>query len=324
MPECRATSRSMPGADDRRLGHQERHRLPLHVRTHQRAVGVVVLQERNQPGRHADHLAGRDVDVLDLVDRHDLEVGAVPGDDRRRPELQLVVHHRRVGRGHVGLGLLVGPQPDDVVGQLALVHLAIRRDQKAVLVDRGVHRQAGNQADVRAFRRLDRADAAVVRNVHVADFEAGPLAIQAAGAEGRQPPLVREHRQRIGLVDHLRQLAAAEEVLDRRRDALGIDQAARRHVLDVLEAHPLLHGAAELQEALAHFVAGQLVDRPQAAIAQVVDVVDVGRRTRRPPAACRYLIALIKSSGRSIISVFGHVRASSLRLMRKRPTRPSR
>ena len=85
---------------------------------------------------------------------------------------------------------------------------------------------------------------------------------------------MREHRQRVGLVDDLRQLAAAEEVLDRRRDALGIDQAAGRHVLDVLQAHPLLHGAAQLQEALAQLVAGQLVDRPQAAIAQVVDVVD--------------------------------------------------
>ena len=54
---------------------------------------------------------------------------------------------------------------------------------------------------------------------------------------------------------------------------LGLIEAARRHVLDVLEAHPLLHGAAELQKALAQFVGGQLVDRPQAAVAEVVDVV---------------------------------------------------
>ena len=85
----------------------------------------------------------------------------------------------------------------------------------------------------------------------------------------------------IGLVDHLRQLAAAEEILDRRRDALGIDQRARGHFLDVLQAHPLLHGAAELEKALADFVGRQFVDRPQPAIAQVVDVVDVGRRIVR-------------------------------------------
>ena len=65
------------GGDDRRLGHQQRHRLALHVRTHQRAVGVVVLEERDQPGRDADHLLGRDVHVLDLIDGNRDEVGLV-------------------------------------------------------------------------------------------------------------------------------------------------------------------------------------------------------------------------------------------------------
>ncbi|MPN46000.1 hypothetical protein SDC9_193579 [bioreactor metagenome] len=45
-----------PGADQRRFRHQKRHRLTLHVRTHQRAVGVVVFQERNDPGGGADQL----------------------------------------------------------------------------------------------------------------------------------------------------------------------------------------------------------------------------------------------------------------------------
>ncbi len=34
------------GADQRRLGAHQRHRLALHVRAHERAVGVVVLEER--------------------------------------------------------------------------------------------------------------------------------------------------------------------------------------------------------------------------------------------------------------------------------------
>ena len=157
------------------------------------------------------------------------------------------------------------------------------RDEEAVLVDAAVDAQRADQADVRAFRGLDRADPAVVRDVDVADLEAGPLAVQAARAEGREPPLVGELGQRVGLVDDLRQLAAAEEVLDRRADALGVDQRPRGHVLGVLEAHPLLDGAAELEEALAQLVGGQLVDRPQAAVAQVVDVVDV------PLAAARRL-----------------------------------
>ena len=179
-----------------------------------------------------------------------------------------------VGRGQDRLVLLVRPQPLDLLGQLPVLELLVGSDQEAVLVHAGVDGQAGDQADVRAFRGFDGADAAVVRDVDVADLEAGPLAVQAAGAQGREPPLVREHRQRVGLVDHLRQLAAAEEVLDGRRDALGVDQAAGRHVLQVFQAHPLLDRPPQLEEALAQLVGGQLVDGPQPAVAQVVDVVD--------------------------------------------------
>jgi hypothetical protein len=38
------------GADERRLGLEERHALALHVRAHERAVGVVMLEERDQAG----------------------------------------------------------------------------------------------------------------------------------------------------------------------------------------------------------------------------------------------------------------------------------
>ena len=47
------------GADDRRLGLEERHGLALHVRAHEGAVGVVVLEERDERRRHRDDLLGR-------------------------------------------------------------------------------------------------------------------------------------------------------------------------------------------------------------------------------------------------------------------------
>ena len=73
-------------------------------------------------------------------------------------------------------------------------------------------------------------------------------------------------------------ISAAKKVFDRRRNALRVDEATRRHILDVFETHPLLHGAAKLEEALPHFIGGEFVDRAQAAVAQVVDVVDMGTR----------------------------------------------
>ncbi len=246
----------------------------------------------------------------------------IAGDDACPRQLAVSRPGRRPGRGRLrSLRRPAARRPHSV--RACPCHLAIRRDQEAVLVRRRVDRQARDQADVRTFRRLDRADAAVVRNVHVADFEARSLAVQTARTEGRQPALVREHRQRVRLVDDLRQLAAAEEVFDRRRDALGIDQAARRHVLDVLQAHPLLHGAAQLEEALAQLVAGQLVDRAQAAIAEVIDVVDFDAGS--PSRSLQEVLDRVDQ----ILGPQRHLglrarSGCSLRLMRKRPTLPRR
>ena len=71
----------------------------------------------------------------------------------------------------------------DLVGDLAVLHLAVRRLEEAVLVGARVQRERVDQADVRTFRRLDRAHAAVVRRMHVAHFEAGALAREAARAQ---------------------------------------------------------------------------------------------------------------------------------------------
>ena len=65
----------------------QRHGLPLHVRAHERAVRVVVLEERDQRGRDRDDLRRRDVHEVDVVRRrHDglalASSGRAPG--RRR------------------------------------------------------------------------------------------------------------------------------------------------------------------------------------------------------------------------------------------------
>ena len=57
------------GADERLLRAQRRHGLALHVRAHQRAVRVVVLEERHERGGDRDDLRRRDVHVLDALGR---------------------------------------------------------------------------------------------------------------------------------------------------------------------------------------------------------------------------------------------------------------
>ena len=63
-PESRATLRFHAGADERRVACGERHGLALHVRAHERAVGVVVLEERNERRGDRHQLVRRDVHQL--------------------------------------------------------------------------------------------------------------------------------------------------------------------------------------------------------------------------------------------------------------------
>jgi hypothetical protein len=111
--------------------------------------------------------------------------------------------------------------------------------------------------------------------VHVADLEARPLAGQTARPERREATLVRDLGQRVGLVHELRELARAEVLLDHRADRLGVDQVVRHERLDLLgHAHALLDRALHADQADAVLVLHQLAHRADAAVAEVVDVVD--------------------------------------------------
>jgi len=61
-----------PGADERRLRLDQRHRLALHIRTHQRAVCVVVLKNGIKAAATETSCFWRDVDQIDILRaRHD-------------------------------------------------------------------------------------------------------------------------------------------------------------------------------------------------------------------------------------------------------------
>ena len=162
----------------------------------------------------------------------------------------------------------------EVIDDAALLDLLVGGLDEAEVVDPRVAGERRDQADVRAFRRLDRADAAVVRRVHVADLEPRALAREAARPEGREPPLVRDLGERVRLVHELRELRGPEELLDRGDDGLRVDQVVRHRRVDVLvDRHLLLDRPLHAHEPDAELVLEQLADRADAAVAEVVDVV---------------------------------------------------
>jgi hypothetical protein len=113
--------------------------------------------------------------------------------------------------------------------------------------------------------------------VHVSHLEAGALTRQTARAERREATLVRELRERVGLVHELRQLRRPEELLDRRHDRPDVDERLRRDRLDVLRRHPLAHDALHAGETDSNLVLNELAHRTHPAVAEVVDVVGVVR-----------------------------------------------
>src|ERR1700677_4633214 len=126
-----------------------------------------------------------------------------------------------------------------------------------------------------AFWGLNRADAAVVSGVHVADFEASALTGQTTGPKGGEATLVRDLRQWVGLVHELRELRGAEELTNRGHDWLGVDEVVRhrgRHLL--VDRHLFLDGALHADKADTELVLHQLTDGANAAVAKVIDVVD--------------------------------------------------
>ena len=106
-------------------------------------------------------------------------------------------------------------------------------------------------------------------------LEPGFAARPAAGAERGQTALVGETRQRVGLVHELRELGGAEELLDGRRDGADVDEALGRDLVDVLGAHALTHDALHAAHADAELVGHQLAHGADAAVAEVVDVIDL-------------------------------------------------
>ena len=261
------------GADVRSGRAEERHGLALHVGAHERAVCIVVLEERDERGRDRHQLLRRDVHVVDLARSDVVDLAATRTHEHTLfEEVALLVDARVRLRDDV-LVFVVGGEIRDLVGDATLLDLAVRRLDEAEAVDAAEAREVADQTDVRAFRRLDRAHAAVVTRVHVSDFEAGALTRQTTGSERREAALVRETRERVRLVHELRQLRRTEELLDRRDHGPDVDQRLRRDRLDVLGRHALTHDALHAAEADTQLVLDQLADGAHPAVAEVVDVV---------------------------------------------------
>ena len=234
-----------------------------------------MLQERDHRRRDRPDLLGRDVDQVDLLRRRrHVLTGLRPAQDLVAGEVAVGVD-RRVRLRDQLLLLLRGVEVHDLIGDLAVLDDPVRGRDEPVLGDLRVGGQRADQPDVRAFRGLDRAHPAVVGRVHVADLDRRALTGQAARTKRGEPSPVPEPGQRVGLVHELRQLAGAEELLQRRHDRADVDDRLRRDRVGVLGREALAHDPLHPVQADPEGLLDQLADGAQPAVAEVLVLVEV-------------------------------------------------
>jgi len=89
---------------------------------------------------------------------------------------------------------------------------------------------------------------------------------------------VRETRQRVHLVHELRQLRGSEELFDCRHDRTNVDERLGCDRLGILRRHALAHDALHARQTDAHLVLDELAHRTDAAVREVVLVVEAVAR----------------------------------------------
>ena len=254
-----------------------------------------MLKEWNERGCDRHDLTWRHVHIVDLGAGHERNVGGGTEEAFGFEHLAQVVEagrlrrttyehlgilegtvgvDRRVGLSNDVVLFFVGRHVDDLVDDDAVDNLAIWALDETKLVHSGERAECTNQTNVWTFWSLDRTHTAVVTEVNVADFEAGTFAAQTTRSEGRQTTTVGEARKRVHLVHELRQLRSSEELLDCGNDWADVDQGLRRDGLDVLSGHALTNNALHTAEADAHLVLDELAHAANAAVGEVVLVVE--------------------------------------------------
>ena len=191
-----------------------------------------------------------------------------------------------------------GADDPDVVHDAAVLDLAVRRLDETEIVDPRVAGQGRDQPDVRALGSLDGTDSPVMGRVHVSHLESGTFPGQPSGTQSRQAALVRYLRERVGLVHELGELTAAEELLDRRHHGLGVDQVVRHgrgHLL--VDGHLFLDRPLHAHQADAELVLQQLADAAHAAVAQMVNVVQVAEALLEPEHVAQHLDEILARRG---------------------------
>src|SRR5699024_5556193 len=129
-----------PGTNQWRLGFHERDSLTLHIGAHERTVGIVMFQEWNQRSCSGNHLAWRNVHIVNVgrfgEDRRTV-TAAVPRHAAFVSVVAVFVHYR-IGLSDLHMQLVISGEVFNDVADFIVNVFAVRSFNKTELVDAAV------------------------------------------------------------------------------------------------------------------------------------------------------------------------------------------
>ena len=180
---------------------QKRHCLSLHVCAHKSTCAVIVFQERNACSRNRYDLLRTYVGIVDLIAvDHDSFTG---NSCDYLCTCDLSIMNFVCLCNNVVVLFICGHIYYCIRNNAAFVYLTVRSLDKSILVYTGICCQIGNQADVRSFRCLDRADSSIVRVMNITYFKSCSFTSQSAWTQGTDTSLIGEFSQWILLIHEL-------------------------------------------------------------------------------------------------------------------------
>ena len=171
------------GADERSLSFKKRDGLALHISAHESAVSVVVFKEGNESGGDRDDLFRANVHKVDLISREFRSIFMKSGGDGLVKEE--IVKNRFISLSDDKFFFFKSVEEDDLIRDffMKFIDYTVRGFYEAEFINDGEIRKRADEADIGPFRSFDGAHSAVVRDMDVANFEAGAFTREPAGPE---------------------------------------------------------------------------------------------------------------------------------------------
>ncbi len=263
-------------ANNRRLRLKQRHGLPLHIRSHQSTVCVVILQKRNHRSCHRHNHPRTNIHIIGSIALNFHKTIAIPAVNLRVHKMALFVKGF-IRLHHDEFVFHIGRHIDNLRSYHSsrLIDLSKRSLNKAIFVDPRKRRQIRNQANVRSFRGLNRTHAAIMAIVNVTNLKTGSISRKSTRSQSRKPPLVGQLGQRVRLIHKLRQLRQSKKLLNSRHNRPNVYQRLRCQHLQILrlKRHSLTNNPLQPRQSDPKLILQQLTNRPNAPISQMINII---------------------------------------------------